>query len=394
MMPASRAIEPRSKNGDIEVLRAVAILFVLICHLNHLFPGADAHSGLLARFQFWGGVDLFFCISGFVIASSILHAPRPDTFAELCLPFWIRRVFRIWPAAILWVAIPLLCAKFFNQTGGFGRFSADLPGSGAAVAQVENFYFMVCKNRLTWSWPCGKADVYWSLSLEEQFYLVFPFLIYLLRTRTLRAVLYLLIAAQVFLARPVDGALWFVRTDAICFGVLIALARHDGWLKAGLPGVLSRRGVSLSAALILIGSIALISVTPSLRINAGLLATASAGLVTVASLNADLIVPVPYLRIIMLWIGSRSFAIYLAHIPCMLATREIFHRALHEPPPLVLPSIAVVLTALGLLVIFAEATYRLIESPFRTLGREIAVRWGHGVIPESASPLPADRIID
>jgi len=380
MPSASRAIEDRSKNADIEVLRAVAILFTLVCHLNHLFPGRDARSDVLARFDLWGGVDLFFCISGFVIASSILHQPRAAAFAELAVPFWIRRIFRIWPAAMLWLVIPLICAKFFNLTGEFGRLRWDLPGSGAAAAQVENFYFMVCKHRLSWAWPCGKADVYWSLSLEEQFYLVFPFLIFFLRKSTLRAVLWMLIAAQIFLIRPVDGALWFVRTDALCFGVLLALARHDGGLKGGMPVLLEHRGITMYAALILAGSIALISVSPSLRFNAGLLALASAGLVAIASLNANLIVPAPHLRTAMLWIGSRSFAIYLAHIPCMLATREIFYRAFHAQTASALSSVAALLTAMALLVLSAEGTYRIVETPFRVFGRRIAENWRNGAI--------------
>jgi peptidoglycan/LPS O-acetylase OafA/YrhL len=373
-------MDDRSKNGDIEVLRAIAIIFTLVCHLNHLFPGPDARSDLLARFNFWGGVDLFFCISGFVIATSILHQPRTATFAQLGVPFWIRRIFRIWPAAILWLAIPLICAKFFNLTGEFGRLRSNWPGSGAAFAQLENFYFIVCKHRLTWSWPCGKADIYWSLSLEEQFYLVFPFLIFLLRERTLRTMLWLLIAAQIFLVRPVDGALWFVRTDALCFGVLIALARRAGWLDASRPALLKHRGAVTSTALMLVGSIALISVTPALRINAGLLAAVSAGLVAIASLNANLILPAPYLRTVMLWIGSRSFAIYLAHIPCMLATREIFFRAFHEKPSFDVPSVGAVLTMMALLVLCAEGTYRIIEAPFRGLGRRIARSWKDGAI--------------
>lgn len=379
MTPANRAIDDRSKNGDIEILRAIAILFTLVCHLNHLFPGHDPSSNVLARFEFWGGVDLFFCISGFVIATSLLDRPRAAEFAQLGIPFWIRRIFRIWPAAILWLVIPLICAKFFNLTGDFGRVRSNLPGSGAALAQVENLYFIVCKNPHAWSWPCGKADVYWSLSLEEQFYLVFPFLIFFLSKRTLRAVLWALIAAQIFMARPVDGALWFIRTDALCFGVLIALARHDGWLGGSMPAVLAHRRIAVCAALLLAAAIALISVTPSLRINAGLLAVASAGLVTIASLNANLIVPATYLRPLMLWIGSRSFAIYLAHIPCMLVTREIFYRTLHEKPSVTLLSLAAILTMTALLVLCAEGTYRIVETPFREFGRGIARKLSGGI---------------
>jgi peptidoglycan/LPS O-acetylase OafA/YrhL len=374
-IPATLAMDDRSKNGDIEMLRAFAILFTLICHLNALFHGRDARSDLLARLTFWGGVDLFFCISGFVIATSLLHQPRAATFSQLGVPFWIRRIFRLWPAAALWLLIPLLCAKFFNVTGGFGHLRANLPGSGAALLQMENFYFIVCKDQPTALLQCGKADIYWSLSLEEQFYLVFPFLLFLLRERTLRAVLWILIAAQIFLSRPVESPLWFVRTDALCFGVLIALARRDGWLDAARPVLLKHRSAVMCAALLLLALIAAISVAPALRINAGLLAATSAGLIAIASLNANLIIPAPYLRAPMLWVGSRSYAIYLAHEPCMLATREIFFRTLHEKPALDATGVGALLTMAVLLVTCAELSFRFIESPFRALGRRIAGWW-------------------
>lgn len=369
-----------SKNADIEVLRAIAILFTMVCHFNHLFPGLEARDNLLPKLGFWGGVDLFLCISGFVIATSLMQQPRAATFAEFGIPFWIRRIFRIWPAALLWLVIPLLCAKFFNLTGDFGRVGSNLPGSAAAFAQMENFYFMVCKHRLSWAWPCGKADVYWSLSLEEQFYLVFPFLIYFLRRSALRAVLLALIAAQILLIRPVDGALWFVRTDAICFGVLIALARTDGWLDVPSAAILRHPRIAACAALLLAAAIALISVTPWLQINTGLLALTSACLVLIASANANVIVPLAYLRPVMLWIGSRSFSLYLAHIPAMLATREIFYRALHKDPLLVLPAAAVILTLVALLGLCAEGTYRIVETPFRVSGRRVAEKWRGGAI--------------
>jgi peptidoglycan/LPS O-acetylase OafA/YrhL len=143
----------------------------------------------------------------------------------------------------------------------------------------------------------------------------------------------------------------------------------------------------------LVGSIAVISVTPALRINAGLLAAASAGLIAIASLNANLILPAPWLRTVMLWIGSRSYAIYLAHIPCMLATREIFFRAFHEKPSFDVPSVGAVLTMMALLVLCAEGTFRIIETPFRRLGRRIARSWKDGAI-QPAILRPRSRLIE
>jgi peptidoglycan/LPS O-acetylase OafA/YrhL len=88
---------------DIEVLRAIAVLMTMIGHFQELLFWGPPY-----LVQLWGGVDLFFCISGFVIARSlIIEAPSSGgarNFLLFAIPFWIKRVFRIWPAAFTWLA--------------------------------------------------------------------------------------------------------------------------------------------------------------------------------------------------------------------------------------------------------------------------------------------------
>ena len=166
-----------------------------------------------------------------------------------------------------------------------------------------------------------------------------------------------------------------MRTDAICFGVLIALAHCDGRLNAVNAVIRKHRRIAAFAGLVLAAAIAVISVTPELQINAGLLALTSAALVLLASANANVIVPIAYLRPVMLWIGSRSFSLYLTHTSAMFATREIFRRALHQNSLLSLPTLAVMLAMMTILALCAEGTYRLVETPFRAYGRRIAKNW-------------------
>ncbi|MBV8855258.1 MAG: hypothetical protein JOY91_17740, partial [Sinobacteraceae bacterium] len=54
----------RARNDDIEALRAVAVLFTLACHINTLLAWKGGAAETLQHWGFWGGVDLFFCISG------------------------------------------------------------------------------------------------------------------------------------------------------------------------------------------------------------------------------------------------------------------------------------------------------------------------------------------
>lgn len=57
---------------------------------------------------FGAALIFFFCISGLVITGTLLRRAQHRSFAEPGVPFWIRRLFRIWAAALLWLAIPIL----------------------------------------------------------------------------------------------------------------------------------------------------------------------------------------------------------------------------------------------------------------------------------------------
>src|SRR5437868_12141980 len=115
-----------AKNEDIEALRAIAVGLVVMCHLGELFRAPGVHHSPFRFLDFWGGVDIFFCVSGFVITASLLRRGTPLSFLELAVPFYIRRIFRIWPAAFLWLFIAVLAAKFTNTSGSFGHFRADV----------------------------------------------------------------------------------------------------------------------------------------------------------------------------------------------------------------------------------------------------------------------------
>jgi peptidoglycan/LPS O-acetylase OafA/YrhL len=144
-----------------------------------------------------------------------------------------------------------------------------------------------------------------------------------------------------------------------------------------LPQFMRHRSAAVLISTLLIAAIGLLCLRP-FALTVGLLGVVSAGLVVIASANADAIVPLPRVRPILLWIGSRSFATYLAHVPCFWATREIMER-LHPDTPLDnAHTLTVAIVALVLIVLASEATYRLIENPLRNLGRVLADRAGLG----------------
>ncbi len=380
------AAQHRARNDDIEALRAVAVLFTLACHINTLLAWKGPAGEMLQHWGFWGGVDLFFCISGYVITGTLLHQQRGNSFSDFALPFYVRRIFRIWPAALLWLIVPLLAARYFNQSGVFGNLSSDVPASVAAALQIENVYAAVCGHGSTT--PCGQADVYWSLSLEEQFYILFPLLLYLMRRSRLKRVLLGVAVLQLFLIRPYEGLIWSLRTDAICLGVLMALLQSEGRLQLKIRTARERIAYGV-IAVGLLALIAIISVTPALRFNAGMLALVSAALLLIASADADLILPWPGVRPLLMWTGSRSFAIYLVHNPCFRATRELFAR-LDLLPSNGGFSWLMLVSALLLIATVAEVTYRVVEMPLRMWGRQLARRWPAAPPSPSTAQLGGD----
>ncbi len=389
-MPLQPGLQARSpaadrRIADIELLRAIAVIFVLLEHVRiNLFVWlVGPETKFYTYFGFWNGVDLFFAISGFVIARSLLPSlekTRDSTqFFAAALAFWIRRAFRLLPSAWLWLAVILAAALFLNRSGAFGPFRSNFAGAVAAILYIANFHIATIFGR---SHP-GAVFPYWSLSLEEQFYLVLPFLAFIFRRRLL-LVLFIAVAAQFFIARTGAGrgavALWLnqTRSDAISLGVLIAIWSRHPTYRLFEPTFL-RNAPALRMAMLLF-LILLLAAAGSTELDivpfqVGVVAAISAVLVFIASFNGDYLWPPDPAKRLMLWVGSRSYAIYLVHIPAFFITREIWFRI--APPGTVFgPAYALRfgVTAAALIIVFADLNYRLVEIPLRRRGARIAAR--------------------
>ncbi|MFI8224106.1 acyltransferase family protein [Pseudomonas sp. NPDC085632] len=363
---------------DIEVLRAVAVLGVVFHHISgNLFsdpvPLLDSISVWVAP---WWGVDLFFAISGFVIARSLIPALRScsnrQEYWEQTRNFWLRRAFRLLPSAWLWLALVLLACVFLNRSGAFRPLDANLQATLAGVLQYANFRFADSFGHYDY----GASFVYWSLALEEQFYLLFPLLILLFRKHLVWALL-ALVAAQIFTERSM--ALMVVRTDALALGVLLAMwSTHPGYQR-WQPKFL-RRPLAGISVLVVIGL--LMSFLATARFNAsfynvGLIALLSALLVWIASFNRDYLMPIGVVKRCLVWIGSRSYGIYLIHIPVYFLLRELIFRLQGAglPSPAGHP-LMTILSAGVMIVLLSELNYRFIELPMRNRGAALVKRLG------------------
>lgn len=364
--------ENHGKNLDIEVLRAFAISITIIAHIGLLVPEWYKWT---TYFWLGGGVDLFFCISGLLITRSLLTSfDKHQAFSTLAASFWIRRLFRLWPAALFWSTLTLLLTLIFDLSRTFGPADAMLKSWFFGLLNVLNLYIwqvsaIIDPNPATPLWH------YWSLSLEEQFYFILPLVLFLVPGR--RWLIYPAIALalyQTVQSRPWGSLAWFTRSDALLLGTALGLAWHyhagvlEGFLKSldrrvvgwlmlcclPLPVLLSRPGFS--------------------PYYMGLVAISSSLVVFLASFDLNLITRPGRFRTIAVYIGARSYSIYLVHYPVLGFVREICLTSgisdLTSQPPRVMALLA----ALVLTLLLAEFSFRYIETPLRKKGVALSQR--------------------
>ncbi|MDD2032282.1 acyltransferase family protein [Pseudomonas sp. 39167] len=375
---------------DIELLRAVAVMGVLFHHVQGMpFPGGWPRlEATTAFFQLGWGVDLFFAISGFVIGRTLIAQLRGCENRQqswACTrDFWIRRAFRLLPSAWLWLLLTLLAVVFFNHSGAFGSLQANLQATLAGLLQFANFRFADA----IFSYEYGASFVYWTLSLEEQFYLLLPLLVMAARKR-LVWILLVLVAVQFFTWR--SFLLSAIRTDALALGVLLSIwsAQSSYWRLE--PRFFRRSGLGILLILLLGGVMAWLwtdRFTWSFY-RIGVVALLSAVLVWVASYDRDYLLPRSPLKTALTWVGSRSYGIYLIHIPVFFLLRELWFRfaPLGSPDVASDPwlALACALTLIGLL---SELNYRMVEMPMRQRGAQLVerLRAARPVLPVSGAP--------
>lgn len=146
----------------IDGLRAIAVLSVIIYHFNSKFlPGGFV------------GVDVFFVISGYVISKSLV-AREWKSLSDLIINFYKRRIVRIFPALIFFLIVAgILQSLFIPQAwlSSANRFTAI-----AAFFGVSNIYLVsIADGYFSQRIPFNPFVHTWSLAVEEQFYLFFPF---------------------------------------------------------------------------------------------------------------------------------------------------------------------------------------------------------------------------
>ncbi|MCB2137525.1 MAG: acyltransferase [Rhodobacteraceae bacterium] len=335
---------------DIDGLRMLAVL-----------PVVAHHAGVAGFEGGFVGVDIFFVISGYLIAGILLAEIAEGTFS--LLGFYERRVRRILPALIAVVAVALAAGYLMFPPGLLNGLAKS---AVATLGFASNIWFYVTTS--DYFAPAAETEMLlhtWSLAVEEQFYILFPVLLWCLMSHgrpamfVIAALTGLSFAWSALASGAYPSASFYLpptRVWELGLGVLLAMQ--------GATGRIGRRVPAAAAELAAIAGLAAIALAVTRFSEATVFPGAAAAL---PCLGAVMIIwagaqhPTLVTRCLSLsgpvFIGLVSYSLYLWHWPVLVLLRL-------RLGVMDLPAPAVAL-AIGLSLVLATLSWRFVERPFR-----------------------------
>lgn len=353
-------VRQSSYRPEIDGLRALAVVAVIINHFNkNLLP-----SGYL-------GVDIFFVISGFVITSSLANRPS-KSFGDFLLGFYSRRVRRIVPALVLFVIVTGILICIFHPEPrvmlGIG-LRAIFGFSNIALYQGATDYFAT-------STELNVFTHTWSLGVEEQFYFIFPFLLWFsgFGRQTRKGTIFLFwimgalaiasLTAFIYLSRTDQPAAYFLmpaRFWELGTGCILFLFLQGRTLKGWVAGVPPFGVMGLLIAVLFIPLQFTVQATISVVLLTALL---------IASLRPETTAYDLLTHPHVVYIGLISYSLYLWHWSILSISRWTIGIHWWSVP-----------IQVSFIFLLAAASYRFIEKPLRN-AEWSALRWksiGYGL---------------
>jgi peptidoglycan/LPS O-acetylase OafA/YrhL len=380
----------RGYRPELDAVRFLAFLLVFIHHALPRDPGAatigDAFSSpghgfgryLLAAFanSCGMGLCLFFALSAYLI-TDLLLSEREAKGAVSVKRFYLRRVLRIWPLYVFGIVIGVTIAwahcsrQELIMLAGYLLFA----GNVYAARFAANF-----------GWSTNPMTPLWSISIEEQFYLVWPWAMRFLSRRGLGLCALLFVAAAnltLFLLgqnhADTDTGVWastFVQFEMFAVGILLALIVR----QTGKSNPVAGCGLVLSGPILWLlacatfhikqaGPFRLAANGPTLMAGYALVALGCAAVLRGAMMIGSLHTPHW-----MAALGKISYGLYVYHLLAGLVAIHILHDAQIASIPLLgriprLERVATILLQFLLTVLAAKLSYKWLESPFLRLKR-------------------------
>jgi peptidoglycan/LPS O-acetylase OafA/YrhL len=352
---AAEVASPRAYRPDVDGLRAIAAMSVVLWHAG--WPRGGAY-----------GVDVFFVISGFLISSIILRELEIDSFS--LVGFYTRRVRRIFPALLVLLLGAWLLGILFLHSHEYLQLCYDI---AASAAFAENFALYAYP---TTERPLSELLIshLWTLGIEEQFYLLWPLL--LMMAWRVRAIFAAVLVAALALSASSFAATLFVDRMAawlmpwnrfweLGMGAVLAHAMRrypdrSSWLrKVPLIRKITADHIGLLGAACLAVSLCRLSdsaVLLTVLATTGSLLSIAAGPVSVCNRHI-------LSKRVLVFLGLLSYPIYLWHYP-LLTMADVLYSGTSAGDRAHAPMLAKI-GAIAATLLLAYITYTKVEQPLR-----------------------------
>lgn len=377
-----------NKIEDIQVMRTVAILMVLAQHFS-LSQTIFDHLPWKLSNPFYVGVELFFVISGYVVTRSVTQGSMNGA------AFFIRRLFRLLPPMLAFLVFGVFTNMAMRFSLGNNPWGTDFFTVSLRTYLAESFHILTGSFINYVPRPAYNHGAMWSLSVEFQFYAAITVMLLLFavvrlaqpaRLKAFKTLAYAAVALAIYgrFARQTGLTLpWLYdyliswRFDFLIMGVLLAFSPQSLWQR------LQKYGWQCLGLLLLLPPVLLMFCRggmtgapngPDIR-DGGVFFVVSlcyAGAVGLASANVLQRAHATMAYRVLLWVGERSYALYLIHFACMaLAWRLIVasHTGIEEKAWGY--GIAQVVVTLLILLPAVELIYRFVELPGIAWGKKL-----------------------
>lgn len=365
--------------NELDGMRGIATILVISYHIfkrgDYFTTNAILHFATSLTLYGWYALDTFFVLSGFLITGILLRTRDEKHYFK---NFYVRRSLRVFPLYYFVLALILFLMPNLDPD-----YVAEIPKSLPYYLfyQQNWFHFMTSVKGTEY------LSVTWSLAIEEQFYLLFPFLVFYTRKETLAKIAGAIIAVSI-LARILSVFLWtdvaqmtnfyfyntFTRFEEISFGILIAIAfTYPEWkaklTKIAMPVFLITYPTLLIAEVITSRNIGIphpaYGNVPLTVIGYTLASVfASALIVVLTTHDKTAFIRRFFRNKILVFFGDHSYSIYLFHMPVGLTLLDFMWRSGYRGWQFYFIYIGL---TIGITILISTLTWNFLEKPMLNL---------------------------